>query len=134
MKKKSIGGRGTGIKSIDVTVKGIREILRDSRGFALLLGFPVLLIVLFSFAFGSGTFLSGGSLPHEVVVINNDAGVTLAVNNTTQYNNYGTSFTGVLANATSENSTTKLFHLNNVTEEKADDMLKSRGIDALIII
>ncbi|MGZ4947075.1 MAG: hypothetical protein ACXV5N_11915, partial [Halobacteriota archaeon] len=97
---KSIGGRGTGIKSIDVTVKGVREILRDSRGFALLLGFPVLLIVLFSFAFGSGTFLSGGSIPHEVVVINNDAGVTLTVNNTTQYSNYGASFTGALANAT----------------------------------
>ncbi|MGZ7193865.1 MAG: ABC transporter permease [Halobacteriota archaeon] len=134
MKMKSIGGRGTGIKSIDVTVKGVREILRDSRGFALLLGFPVLLIVLFSFAFGSGTFLSGGSIPHEVVVINNDAGVTLTVNNTTQYSNYGASFTGALANATSENSTTKLFHLNNVSKEKADDMLKSRGIDALIII
>lgn len=74
-------------KFIDITSNGIAENLRDRRGFVFLLGLPVLLIVLFSFAFGSGTFLSGGSIPHEIVVINNDAGVRLAVNNITQYVN-----------------------------------------------
>jgi ABC-2 type transport system permease protein len=122
------------VKFINITSKGIREILRDRRGFVFVLGLPVLLIVLFAFGFGSGTFLSGGSLPHEVVIINNDAGVSLAVNNTTQYVNYGTNFAGVLENATAENSTTHLFHLNNVSEEQAGDLLKSRNIDALIII
>ena len=134
MKLRSIAPDGTGIKSIDVTLKSLREILRDRRGFVFLLGLPVLLIVLFAFAFGSGTFLSGGSLPHEIVVINNDAGVNLALNNTTKYMNYGANFTDVLENATAENSTTNLFHLNNVSMEKAEDMLKSRNIDALIII
>src|SRR5512136_1632067 len=135
MKKKGFVSNGTGIKSIDVTIKSLRETLRDRRGFALLLGFPILLIVLFSFAFGSGTFLSGGSLPHEIVVVNDDTGVRLAVNNTTQYVNYGTNFTRALESATSENdTTTHIFHLNNVSRAKAEAMLESRSIDALIII
>ena len=122
------------LKFIDITYKGIREILRDRRSFVFLLGLPVLLIVLFAFAFGSGTFLSGGTLPHEVVVINNDAGISVAVNNTTQYVNYGSNFAGVLENATAENSTTHLFHLNNASQGEAEDLLHSRDIDALIII
>ncbi|MDD1721360.1 MAG: ABC transporter permease, partial [Euryarchaeota archaeon] len=59
---------------------------------------------------------------------------TLVDNNTTRYANYGASFTGVLANATAENSTTHYFQLTNVSEEKANDLLKSRSIDALVII
>ena len=126
--------RRENLKFLYISRKGIKEILRDRRGFALLVFFPVVLIVLFAFAFGSGSFLSGGSIPHQIAVVNNDVGVRLAVNNTTQYVNYGTNFAGVLENATAENSTTHLFHLNNVSEEKADDLLESRGIDALIII
>ena len=122
------------MKSIDVTLKGIRETFRDRRGVALLIGFPVILIVLFAFAFGSGSFVSGGSIPHQIVVINNDSGVTPTVNNTTKYVNYGANFTGVLENATAENSTKKLFHLNDMSQDKAEDMLKSRNIDALIVI
>jgi ABC-2 type transport system permease protein len=122
------------LKFLYISRKGITEIFRDKRGFALLLGFPVVLIVVFAFAFGSGSFLSGGSIPHQIVVVNNDAGVRVAVNNSTQYVNYGTNFAGVLANATAENSTTNLFHLNNVSQEQAEEMLKTRGIDALIVI
>jgi hypothetical protein len=91
------------VKFIIIRSTGIRETLRDRKGFVLLLGLPELLTVLFAFAFGSGTFLSGGSFPHEVI-INNDAGVSPAVNNTTQYVNYGTNFAGVLENPTAENS------------------------------
>jgi len=122
------------LKFLYISRKGIKEILRDRRGFALLLFFPIVLIVLFAFAFGSGSFLSGGSIPHQIAVVNNDAGVRLAVNNTMQYVNYGANFTGVLENATAENSTTHLFHLNNVSEETAEGLLESREIDALIII
>ena len=122
------------LKFLYISQKGIKEILRDRRGFALLLFFPMVLIVLFAFAFGSGSFLSGGSIPHQIAVVNNDAGVMLTVNNTPQYVNYGANFTGVLENATAENSTTHLFHLNNVSKETAEDLLESRGIDALIII
>jgi ABC-2 type transport system permease protein len=120
--------------SIDVAKKELRENLRDRRSLIFLVILPAILIVFSSFTFGSGTFLSGGSLPHEVAVINNDAGVELAVNNTTQYVNYGANFTSVLENVAQENSTTHLFHLNDVSEAKAEDLLKSRSIDALIII
>jgi ABC-2 type transport system permease protein len=123
------------LKFIHISYKGILETFRDKRGFALLLGFPVLFIVIFAFAFGSGSFLSGGSIPHQVVVINNDAGVMVAAaNNTTRYVNYGSNFTEVLTNTTAENSSTNLFHLNNASKDEAENMLKSRSIDALIII
>jgi ABC-2 type transport system permease protein len=125
---------GMNVLSIDVARKELLQNLRDRRGLVLLVALPILLMALFAFTFGGGQLTSGGTLPYEVAVINNDAGVRLAVNNTTQYVNYGTNFTGVLENATLENSTTHLFHLNNVSEEKADDLLQSRGIDALIII
>jgi ABC-2 type transport system permease protein len=123
------------LKSVNVTSKGLRETLRDRRGFVFLLGLPILLIILFSFAFGSATFLSGGSLPHSIVVINNDAGaVATGTNNTTRYVNYGSNFTQVLMNATAENSSTKLFALNNVSYADAENLLRSRSTDALIII
>jgi len=122
------------MKSIDVAVKGVKETIRDRRGFTFIIGFPILLIVLFAFAFGSGSFLSGGSLPHEVVVVNEDVGVNVATNNTTHYINYGNNFIQVLANATSENSSTHLFKIDSASAEKADDMLKSREIDAMITI
>jgi hypothetical protein len=92
------------VLSIDVASKGLRENLRDRRGLLFLVALPVLLMAMFAFAFDSGQFISGGSLPHEVVIINNDAGVSLAVNDTTQYVNYGTNFASVLENATAENS------------------------------
>jgi ABC-2 type transport system permease protein len=121
--------------SIDVATKLLRENLRDRRGLTFLVALPILLMVLFAFAFGGGEFASGGSLPHKVAVINNDAGVRLTVNNSTKNVNYGTNFTHVLENATLNNSATHLFQLSNVSnKEKAEELLKSRGIDALIII
>ncbi|HYB58973.1 MAG TPA: ABC transporter permease [Candidatus Acidoferrales bacterium] len=122
------------LKFADIFRKGLTETLRDRRQFMFLLGFPVVLIAIFAFAFGSGSFLSGGSLPHQIVVINNDAGVKLLTNNTTQYTNYGADFRGVLQNATAQNSTEHLFHLNNVTQAKAEDLLKSRSVDAVVIM
>src|SRR5659263_775403 len=122
------------MKSIDVAVKGIKETTRDRRGFLFILGFPILLVALFAFSFGSGSFLTGGSLPHNVVVVNEDVGLKVVTNNTTKNINYGNNFIQVLTNATSENSSTHLFTLNNASAAKADDMLKSRNIDAIITI
>ncbi len=121
------------MKSIDVAAKGIRETARDKRQLLFLTGFPIVLICLFNFGYGSSSSLYGG-YPHEVAVINNDAGIQLAVNNTTKYVNYGTDFTQALENATAENSTKHAFHLNNVSEDEADALIKSRDIDALVII
>ena len=122
------------MKSIDVAAKGIRETARDRRRLLFLVGFPIVLICLFNFAYGGGSSLSGGGIPHQVTVINNDVGIKVTTNNTTKYVNYGTAFTHVLENATAENSTKHLFQLNNVSEGEANDMIKSRDIDALIII
>ncbi len=122
------------MKSLDVTSKGIRETARDRRGLALLVGFPIILIVLFAFAFQGGSYASGGNIPHPIAVINNDVGVVVTANNTAEYVNYGSNFTDVLENTIAENSTKHLFQLNNVSEDEAKDLLASRGIDALIII
>ena len=121
------------MKPIDVAIKGIKETARDKRQLLFLTGFPIVLICLFNFGYGSSSSLYGG-YPHQVAVINNDAGIQLAVNNTTKYVNYGADFTHVLENTTAQNSTKHAFHLNNVSEDKANDLIKSRGIDALIII
>jgi ABC-2 type transport system permease protein len=120
--------------SVDIASRGIRETLRDRRALVFLIALPILLIVLFSVSFGSGTFESGGSIPHEIAVINNDAGVLLVENNTANYVSYGDSFARVLENATTENGTAHLFHLNNVSTDKADGLLMSRSIDAIVII
>ena len=122
------------MKFVKITSKGIREIFRDRKGFFFLLVFPVFFIGVFSFAFGSGTFQAGGSLPHDIAVVNYDVGTTVVSNNTTRLVNYGNSFTQVLENATAENSSTKLFRLHNVSEEKANELLRTRSIDALIVI
>jgi len=122
------------MKFVKITSKGMRETFRDRRGFFFLLVFPVFFIAVFSFAFGSGTFQSGGSLPHDIAVVNYDVGTTVISNNTTRLVNYGQSFTQVLENATLENSSTKLFRLHNVSEEQANELLRSRSIDALIVI
>jgi ABC-2 type transport system permease protein len=122
------------VLSIDVAVKGIRETVRDRRQLLFLIGFPIVLICLFNFGYSGGSFSSGGGAPHEVAIINNDMGIHLTANGTTKYVNYGSNFAQVLESATAENSTKLLFHLNNVGEDKANDLLNSRDIDALIII
>jgi ABC-2 type transport system permease protein len=122
------------MKFVKITSKGTRETFRDRRGFLFLLVFPIFFIAIFSFGFGSGAFQSGSSLPHNIAVVNYDAGTQVVSNNTTRLVNYGDSFTQVLENATLENSSTKLFHLNNVSEEQANEMLRSRSIDALIVV
>lgn len=122
------------MKFVKITSKGIREIFRDRKGFFFLLVFPVFFMAIFSFAFGSGTFQAGGSLPHDIAVVNYDSGTTVVSSNTTRLVNYGQSFTQVLENATAENSSTKLFNLHNVSEDKANELLRTRDIDALIVI
>jgi len=124
------------MKFINIAYKGIKETFRDRRGAAFLMTFPILFVVLFAFAFGNGftPFFTRGSNPHEIAVINHDKGETVFLDNVVQQRNFGDSFSRLLGNATYENSSTNLFHLNNVSEDKANEMLKSRSIDALIII
>jgi len=124
------------MKFINITSKGIKETFRDRKGFLFLMTFPILFVILFAFAFGNGftPFFTRGSNPHEITVINHDKGEIVYLDNVIQQRDFGDSFSRLLGNATYENSSTNLFHLNNVSEDKANDMLKSRSIDALIII
>jgi ABC-2 type transport system permease protein len=122
------------MKFVKITFKGLRAIFRDRKGFLFLLFFPVFFIAVFSLAFGGGTFQAGTSLPHDIVVVNYDAGTSVVSNNTTRLVNYGDTFTKVLENATAEHSGTKLFRLRNVSEEQANELLRSRSIDVLIVI
>jgi ABC-2 type transport system permease protein len=122
------------MKFVKITFKGLREIFRDRKGFLFLLVFPALFIAIFSLAFGSGTFQAGGSLPHDVAVVSYDAGITVTSNNTTRLVNYGDTFTKVLENATAGNSSAKLFRLHNVSEGQANELLRTRTVDALIVI
>jgi len=121
------------MKFFKIASKAIRETFRDRKGFFFLLVFPIFFIAIFSFGFGSGTSTTG-ILPHDITVVNYDVGTAVISNNTTRHVNYGHSFTEVLQNATLENSSTKLFSLHNVSEEQANEMLRSRSIEALIVI
>jgi ABC-2 type transport system permease protein len=122
------------MKFVKITFKGLREVFRDRKGFLFLLLFPASFIAVFSLAFGSGTFQAGISLPRDIAVVSYDTGTTVTSNNTTRLVNYGDTFTKVLENATAENSSTKLFRLHNVSEEQANELLRSRSIDALVVI
>jgi ABC-2 type transport system permease protein len=101
------------MKFLSIAIKDLREILRDRRGFFFILLFPMLLIVVFGFAFGG----SGGNTPHNLAVINYDQGFVL--NN--QSVNFGNNLTQTLENAKYSNS-------------YADQQLKQEKIDAELII
>lgn len=91
-------------------------------------------MIIFAFAFGSPSSLGTGTAPHEIAVINLDAGATVSINNTTQHVNDGASFTQLLENITYAQTDTHMFTLNNVSADQAQTMLKSRGLDAVITI
>jgi ABC-2 type transport system permease protein len=91
-------------------------------------------MIIFAFAFGSPSSLGTGTAPHEIAVINLDQGAMVSTNNTTQHINDGASFTQLLENITYAQTDTHMFHLNNVSADQAQTMLKSRGLDAVITI
>jgi hypothetical protein len=55
--------RRENLKFLYISRKGIKEIFRDRRGFSLLVFFPVVLIVLFAFAFGLVHFFPAVASP-----------------------------------------------------------------------
>jgi ABC-2 type transport system permease protein len=97
----------------------------------MLLVFPMAFMLVFGFAFG-GT--EGENTPHEIAVLNYDTGTVLHHNNTTEQMNFGNNFTQLLKKLKYEDSDVHLFHLNNVSEEKAEDMLSDRDIACIVII
>ncbi|MEI7827290.1 MAG: ABC-2 transporter permease [Euryarchaeota archaeon] len=122
------------MKFLSLAVKALKQTIRDRRSLFFLLLFPVVFMIIFAFAFGSPSSLGTGTTPHEIAVINLDRGATVSVNKTTQHINAGANLTGLLGNITYEQTDTRMFHLNNVSADKAQTMLKSRGLDAVITI
>jgi ABC-2 type transport system permease protein len=87
-------------------------------------------MLIFGLAFGG----AGNTTPRDITVINYDTGTVLLLNNSTQHFNFGTNLTEVLQTVKYENSSVNIFNLKNVSENNANDLVKSRNIDALIII
>jgi len=122
------------VKFLSLAIKALKQTIRDRRSLFFLLLFPVVFMIIFAFAFGSPSSLGTGTAPHEIAVINLDAGATVSINNTTQHVNDGASFTQLLENITYAQTDTHMFTLNNVSADQAQTMLKSRGLDAVITI
>ncbi|MGZ4904563.1 MAG: ABC transporter permease [Halobacteriota archaeon] len=122
------------MRFVSLAIKGLKQALRDRRSLFFLLLFPVVFMIIFAFAFGSPSSLGTGTTTHEIAVINQDIGATRSVNGTAQHFNAGENFTQVLANITYAQTDTPMFHINNVSVDKAETMLKSRSLDAAVII
>ncbi len=122
------------VRFVSLAVKGLKQALRDRRSLFFLLLFPVVFMIIFAFAFGSPSSLGTGTTTHEIAVINQDTGATRALNGTAQHFNAGENFTQALANVTYPQTNTRLFHLNNVSQDTAESMLKTRSLDAAVII
>ena len=119
------------MKFVSIATKGIKETVRDRKGLAMLLVFPMAFMLVFGFTFG-GT--EGENTPYEIAVLNYDTGKVLYHNNTTEQMNFGINFTQLLEEIKYEGSDVHLFHLNNVSEERAEDMLSDRDIACIVII
>lgn len=122
------------VRFVSLAIKGLKQALRDRRSLFFLMLFPAVFMIIFAFAFGNPSSLGTGTTTHEIAVINQDAGATRSVNGTTQHFNTGENFSQVLANVTYPQTDTPMFHLNNVSGETAETMLKSRSLDAAVII
>ena len=122
------------VKFLSLAIRGLKQAMRDRRSLFYLLFFPILIVVIFSFAFGSPSSLGTGTTPHEIAVINLDGGATVLVNNATQHVDAGANFTKLLEDVTYEHTDTHLFHLNNLSLDQALTRLKDRSLDAVIVI
>jgi ABC-type multidrug transport system permease subunit len=118
------------MKFVSIATKGIKETVRDRKGLAMLLVFPMTFMLVFGFAFGAG---EDASTPHEIVVLNYDEGTVLAYYNGEEMN-FGDNFTEKLRNLTYENSTVNLFEIQNATDAEAEDLLMRREIPCIVII
>ena len=122
------------MKSLSLATKALKRTIRDRRTLFFLLLFPIVLMIIFAFAFGSSNSLGTGTAPHEIAVINLDQGAAVSINNTTEHINAGATFTQLLENVTYPQTDTHMFTLNNVSADQALSMLKGRALDAVITI
>ena len=122
------------VKFLSLAIRGLKQAMRDRRSLFYLLFFPILIVIIFSFAFGSPSSLGTGTTPHDIAVINLDHGATVSIGNVTQHVDAGANFTKLLEDITYEHTDTPMFHLNNLSLDQAQTRLKGRSLDAVITI
>lgn len=118
------------MKFLSIALKDLKELIRDKRGLIFILFFPLLLIVVFGFAFGG---MGQSNQQYNLAIVNYDEPATLPTNNETT--NFGNDLTQLLKDVTYQgNSSVHMFNVTTMSESEADSLLKNRKIDALLII
>ena len=117
------------MKFISIAKKDFKELIRDRRGLVMILLFPMFFMLVFGFAFGG---MGQTNQPHMISVVNYDTGATMP--GTGEQVNFGNNLTKVLEDSTYPDSDVHLFNVTITTESDADKKLKTRDVDAELII
>lgn len=117
------------MKFLSIAIKDAKELLRDKRGLFFILLFPILFMVVFGFAFGG---MGQSNTPYNLAIVNYDQGANLP--STNESTNFGDNLTQNLKDAQYENSDVHVFNVTEISENEANNLLKQRKIDALLII
>lgn len=117
------------MKFLSIAIKDLKELLRDRRGLFFILLFPILFMLVFGFAFGG---MGQANTPYNLAIVNYDQGANMPLNN--QSTNFGNNLTQILKEAKYQNSDVYLFNVTEISESEADQQLKTRKIDAELII
>jgi ABC-2 type transport system permease protein len=117
------------MKFISIAVKDFKELVRDRRGLFFILLFPIFFMMIFGFAFGG---MGENNTPHNIAVVNLDQG---AINSTGSNVNYGNNLTAELQDQNyPQNNDVKLFNVTTTTDSNAKDLLRTRTVDAELVI
>ena len=117
------------MKFLSIAIKDLKELLRDRRGFIFILLFPILFMLVFGFAFGG---MGQSNTPYKLAIVNYDEPAILPASN--ESINFGDNLTQLLTDAKYQNSDVHLFNVTKMSESDADGLLKTRKIDAELII
>ncbi len=117
------------MKFLSIAIKDLKELLRDRRGFFFILLFPILFMLVFGFAFGG---MGQSNTPYNLAIVNYDEPAPLLMSN--ESTNFGDNLTQLLKDAKYQNSDVHLFNVTEMSESDADQLLKTRHIDAELII
>lgn len=117
------------MKFLSIAIKDLKELLRDRRGLFFILLFPLFFMLIFGFAFGG---MGQSNTPYKLAIVNYDQAATMPLTN--QSTNFGDDLTQILQDAKYQNSDVHLFNVTKMSESEADQQLKTRKIDAELII
>jgi ABC-2 type transport system permease protein len=117
------------MKFLSLAIKDLKELVRDRKGLFFILVFPIFFMLVFGFAFGG---MGQNNTPYKLAIVNYDEAVTIPM--TGESINFGNNLTQLLEEAKYENSDVNLFNVTKISESEADALLKTRDIDAALII